>query len=206
MKPKRNYAGSVYTPSGMDACQTPPYALYPLLPYIRPTWQPIWEPACGKNNLVNALRFRGYQVIATDILYGKNFFNWKPDFMHSCVITNPPYSIKYDWLERCYELDTAFALLLPVETLGAKSAQKLFDKYGIEIIFFTPRINFEMPNKGYSGHGAQFPTAWFTWRFHLGSQMVFTEIPREVIKNGFTNPPEDVCFAKQFSALPNYPT
>lgn len=167
-------------PQGMDACQTPAYALDPLLPYLG-DWV-IWEPAAGEGLLVQALYdsgFRQSQVVYGDLLTGQNFFDYQPD-RWDCLITNPPYSIQFDWLKRCYELDKPFALLLKVEVLGTKQAQKLFAGFGVEVIFVSPRINFKMPNKGWDGAGAQFAVAWFTHGLHIGQQMTFVEIKAEV--------------------------
>lgn len=173
MKPKINRKGSLVGAKSMDQCQTPAYAIKPLLPYLK-QYDVIWEPAAGEGYLIRALFDYGYQaVIASDV--EKNFFGWEPAY-YTKHITNPPYSIKYPWLERCYELGRPFALLLPVETLGAARAQKLFDKYGIEVIFLSSRINFKMPNKGWNGSSAQFPTAWFTWKFGVGKPISFAKL------------------------------
>lgn len=177
---KTNRGGNVYVPQGYDNCQTPAYAIDPLLPYLLPHWT-VWEPACGEGLLVEALYDAGRQegqVIGTDLTLGQNFFHTNPP-RWDCLVTNPPFSIKYDWLARCYELDKPFALLLPVETLGAKTAQDLFAANGLEVIFMDRRVNFKMPNKGWEGAGAQFPVAWFTWQFNLGAQMVFARLSRE---------------------------
>ena len=174
---KSNRAGDAYVPQGYDACQTPAYAIDPVLPFIRPNWT-VWEPACGDGLLVEALYDAGRAeraVVGTDLLSGQNFFEYEPDDWH-CIVTNPPFSIKYDWLKRCYELGKPFALLLPVETLGAKSAQELFAANGLELMLLDRRVNFKMPNKGWDGAGAQFPVAWFTWQFDLGAQIVFAKL------------------------------
>jgi hypothetical protein len=76
-------------------------------------------------------------------------------------VTNPPYGIKFAWIERCYELGKPFALLLPVETIGSQRCQKAMQRYGCEILLLNRRVNFYMPNKGFDGQ-AQFPVLWFT--------------------------------------------
>ncbi len=171
-KPKTNRAGDAYVPQRFDSCQTPPHALEPLLPYIDKRWT-VWEPAAGEGLLADTLLMNArVKVVESDILTGQNFFEYEPE-QWDCIITNPPYSIKYLWIERCYKLGKPFALLMPVETLGAKAAQKWFS-VGVEVIFFERRINFKMPNKGWNGSAAQFPVAWFTWQFNLPRQMVFS--------------------------------
>jgi hypothetical protein len=175
MKPKTNQKGNVNKSHGYDQCQTPFYALDPLIPYLPQGL--IWESASGEGNIVSKLKSEGFPVIASDILSGKNFFKYTPDDW-ICQVTNPPYSIKYEWLAHSYQLEKPFALLLPLETLGAKSGQKLFEHYGIEIILLNKRINFKMPNAGYSGKGAQFPVAWFTFGLNIGKQIIFGNIRR----------------------------
>jgi hypothetical protein len=175
MKPKLNQAGSIYEPKGYDACQTPAYAIDPLLPYLDADWV-IWEPAAGENNLVEAFYDSSYstdQVVISDILTGQNFFEFKPEYW-DCLITNPPYSIKYQWLERCYQLGKPFALLVPVEILGAKTAQILLKKYGFEMMLLNKRVDFKMPNKGWDS-SAQFPVLWLCWQI-LPDKVMFGEI------------------------------
>jgi len=176
MKPKTNYGGDTDSSHPMDRCQTPAYAIAPLLPYIDPSWT-IWEPAAGEGYLARAMASEGRNVESSDILTGENFFEFEPTIW-DCIVTNPPFSIKYDWLARCYELGKPFALLLPVETIGTQAAQRLFKQYGVEVIWLDKRVNFKMPYKGWEGSAAQFPVAWFTWGLSLGQQMIFEEIDK----------------------------
>lgn len=98
-------------------------------------------------------------MIDTDILTGQNFFEYEPA-RWNILITNPPYSIKYQWLERCCQLGKPFALLVPVETIGAKAAQTLGREYGLEMLLLDCRVDFKMPAAGWTGKGAQFPVMW----------------------------------------------
>lgn len=43
--------------------------------------------------------------------------------------------------------------------------------YKPKLIYVTPRINFKMPNKGWGGAGAQFPTCWYLWNFDKYGQI-----------------------------------
>jgi len=178
MKPKSNRRGDPKKSNGFDRCQPPAYALDPLLLHLRKDWI-IWEPAAGEGNIVNTLKARGHIVVGTDILSNHNFFEWTPP-QWDCIVTNPPYSVKYEWLHCCYRLGKPFALLLPVETMGAAKAQRLFEQYGFELMLLNRRVNFKMPNKEYAGGGAQFPTAWFTHGLDIGRPITFSKI---VIRN-----------------------
>jgi len=161
-----------------DRCQTPPYALDPLLPYI-PKHMTVWEPAVGEGYLANEMIRKGYEVVGTDLCYSTTEDN--QDFLISdipevdCIITNPPYSIKYEWIARCYEIELPFALLIPVDTIGAAKAQALFSKYGISILYMNQRIDFKMPDKGWSGSGSFFPTAWYTYKL-LPEPIMFSSV------------------------------
>ena len=173
-KPKTNRPGDENEAKKYDACQTPAYAIGPLLQYLAPDLL-IWESAQGEGLLVEALHDNGFRVTGSDIVTGHNFFNWQPEHW-AIQVTNPPYSIKYKWLARSYALGLPFALLLPVETLGAATGQALFKQHGVQVIFLDQRVNFKMPNTGWDGKGAQFPVAWFTWGLGLPSDMVFGQL------------------------------
>lgn len=145
-----------------DRMQTPPYALDPLLQYLG--WSlpsTIWEPACGEGLIVEALFDAGWteeHVIASDILTGQSFFDYQPD-KWEVIVTNPPYSLKIEWIERCYALGKPFALLLPIDALGLTTVYPLMQEKGFEIMFLDNRVDFKMPNKGWDSH-AQFSTFW----------------------------------------------
>lgn len=162
MKPKANRKTDLHASQPMDRCYTPAYALDPLLPYLRKEWV-IWEPAAGDGHMVRALESAGLKVIASEVQTGQNFFTYQPDHF-DCIVTNPPYSIKADWLGRCYQLGKPFALLIPVETVGMKAAQRHMQAYGAEFNWLDKRVNFIMPNKGLGGGGAQFPVYWHTFQ------------------------------------------
>lgn len=173
MKPKQNQKQDTDKSDLRDRCETPSYAVDPLLPYLNPLWQ-YWEPACGSGRIVRTLERHGYDVKGGDLLYGDNFFQQEP-FRWDALITNPPYSIKPQWIKRCYELGKPFALLVPVETIGGGGVQKLMEQYGAEIMLLNRRVNFYMPIKGLTGKGAQFPVLWFCWKL-LPAPIVYGKI------------------------------
>lgn len=161
MKQKESKAADIYVPQGYDGCQTPWYALDPLVPFL--TDKIIWEPALDEGLLAEA--FYDYSlgpVVVSDIRSDQNFFDYEPAEQWDVLVTNPPYSIKYQWLERCYVLGKPFALLVPVETIGASTAQSLMKQYGFEIMLLDQRVDFKMPNKEWEGT-AQFATMWLCW-------------------------------------------
>jgi hypothetical protein len=161
--------------------QTPPEAIKPLLPYLPKKWT-IWESASGKGNLVKAFKKEGYKVIASDIIKGQDFLKVFPNMKFDCIITNPPYSLKQQFLERAYKLNKPFAFLLPLTALETAKRQRLFERNGLEVILFDRRISFETPNN--NGTSSWFATAWFTHGLHIGRQLTFTTYPLYGFSNG----------------------
>lgn len=159
---------------GSNDFQTPPFALKPLIKYLDPSWV-IWECACGTGNLVKELKRLGWKVVGSDILTGKDFLKAKPKNF-DCIITNPPYSLKQQFLERAYSLGKPFAFLLPLTTFETKKRQSLFRRHGLEVVFFDKRINFETPSG--DGSGAWFATAWFTWKLNIGKELNFVKLEK----------------------------
>lgn len=180
---RRSQVSDIYTPLGMDACQTPDYAIDPLLPYL-PEGLNIWEPAAGEGYLRGALYDSGFSVIHSDILTGQNFFEYQPE-KWDAIVTNPPYSIHFQWLERCYQLGKPFALLLKVEILGTKKAQDLMEQYGFEILLLDKRVDFKMPRKGWES-SATFPTFWLCWKL-LPKQVMFGKLQKGSIFDDIPN-------------------
>lgn len=153
-----------------DEIYTPAYALNPLLPYLKREWK-IWECAYGKGALVNHLKSQGFNVVGN----GEDFLQYEIDC--DVIITNPPYSLKEEFLERAYIIGKPFAFLLPLTALEGKSRGKLYHKYGIQLIIPNKRINFITPNNGKS---SWFATAWFTWKLGLPKDLIFVELSRGV--------------------------
>ena len=157
-----------------DAFQTPEKALDILIPYLKKEWK-IWECASGKGNLLIGLDKRRFDVVGSDVISGVDFL--KEELECNCIITNPPYSLKQDFLERCYELGKPFALLMPLTALESEKRQKLYRKHGLQLIIPNKRYNFETPSG--KGSGSWFATAWFTWGLNLPKDINFVEVSRK---------------------------
>ncbi len=156
-----------------DDYQSPPEVIQPLLAHLKKEWT-IWEPAAGKGNLVNAFHEIGFKVVASDIMTGEDFLTWEPEAW-DCAVTNPPYSIKNEFLERAFHLGKPFAFLLPIDVLGTKKRQELFDKHELEIVCLGGRTKFEPPVGGAAS--PNFEVAWFTHGLQIGKQITFAERP-----------------------------
>lgn len=158
--------------NGQDDYQTPPEAIAPLLPYLRRDWR-IWECAAGKGYLAGALRRAGHQVVATDLIGGVDFL--RSTRRCEAIVTNPPFSVKDQFLRRCYELGKPFALLLPITALEGRKRQEMFRSHGLELLLLDRRVNYETP-RGEQGQ-VYFASAWFTWGLHLGAAVAYGKMP-----------------------------
>ncbi len=153
-----------------DDFQTPAEAIEPLIKFLNKDWI-VWECACGKGNLVKGFESKEFKVIGTDKEF--NFLLNQPEEF-DCIITNPPFSLKTEFIARAYNLKKPFAFLLPLTTLEGQKRQAFFKRYGIEVILFDKRINFETPSG--SGSGSWFATAWFTWGLNIGKDLTFVKL------------------------------
>lgn len=152
MPPKR--AGS------SDIFQTPKSAIDVILPFIPKRWH-IWECASGAGQIVSILKGAGYNVTGTDIMHGFDFLSPLSGVPSNidCILTNPPYSVKDEWLERCYEIGKPFALLPPITALGEQNRVTLYRRHGIQLVLPPGRTNYGTPSG--EGSGAWFYSAWF---------------------------------------------
>lgn len=161
-----------------DNFQTEPSALDCLIPYLK-GGSTVWEPACGNGNLVKKLQQEGFYVFPTDIKSGTDFLTYNSPG-EDYIITNPPFSLKEEFLGRCYQIGKPFALLMPITTFDSVQRRKMMAQYGCEIIFPEKRINFETPNHERNVAAGKrtnswFYTAWFTCGLNIGRQLVFTD-------------------------------
>ena len=155
-----------------DEFGTPKEAILPLIPYLK-KGDRIWECAWGKGSLAKHLESKGFKVIGNiDIDFLEdNLFN---KVNCSILVTNPPYSKKYEFLKKAFEYGKPFAFLMPLTALEGKKRGALFKKYGIQLIIPNKRFNFEIPSG--KGSGAWFQTAWFCWKLNLPKDLNFVEL------------------------------
>lgn len=176
--------------SKFDKFQTPDRALDYLCPFI-PKDMTIWEPACGKGNIVRGLDKRGYKVFGSDIerqtgdidVEIGDFLTQETTRPYDVLVTNPPFSIKTAFLQRCYDLKKPFALLLPLTVFDSIKRRMAMREHGVQMIVPDERFSFETPNHeenvatGKKTGGAWFCTGWICWGLNLPSQIVLPEAP-----------------------------
>ena len=100
----------------------------------------IWCPFdTEQSNYVKIFKEHGNKVIYTHINDGQDFFkiNRECDY----IISNPPYSMKTEVLEKLFTQSKPFAMLLGVVGLfESKRRYNLFANNNFEVMYFDKRI------------------------------------------------------------------
>ena len=139
---------------------TPYYCVDPIMKYISKD-KKIWTPFDKEwSSFYQSFVRDGYEVVRSHIDDGQDFFTYEPD-EYDVIVSNPPFSIKDKILQRLYELNKPFAILLPLNSLQGKSRYKYF-KNGIQLLAFDQRVGYH--NQGSMDipiEGSPFATAYF---------------------------------------------
>lgn len=103
---------------------TPSEAIIPILKYLDKS-KIYWECTdFGDSNITKVLKENGFKVISTN-KEKLDFLIEKANFNFDAIITNPPYSLKNEFLKKCYEYNKPFMLLLPLTALERKRTRKI---------------------------------------------------------------------------------
>ena len=165
--------------SGNNEYYTPPYAIKPIIKYLKPH-STIWCPFdTEESNYVKMLREAGHDVIATHIDSGGDFFKIEPP---KCdyIISNPPFSLKQQVFQRLFEIGAPFAMLVGV--VGLFESQTRFEMFrdnDFELMYFNKRISFF---KDYADQKPSFNPPFssvYVCHHVLPKQIVFEEIRKE---------------------------
>ena len=125
-----------------DEFYTPEYAIKPLLKYIKPSSKILCPFDTEQSKFVEVLRNEGHEVLNTHIEMGKDFFKLKKANV-DYIISNPPYSVKTEVIEKLFELNVPFAMLVGV--IGLFESKKRFEMFRsnkFEIMYLNKRISY----------------------------------------------------------------
>jgi hypothetical protein len=161
---------------GHDHYTTSPGAKRALL-LAEPLPHFIWEPACGKGNIVIELRAAGHEVVATDIAdygipitapgyYGVDFLlERQTPARCEAIVCNPPYKLAPQFARHAIGLVPFVAMLLRLAFLESASRTDILEGGQLaRVLVFRKRL--PMMHR----HGWDRPLAsnsmcfaWFVW-------------------------------------------
>ena len=125
-----------------DEWFTPIEAILPILKYIKLN-SIIWCPFdLTGSNFVKIFEDKGYKVICSHIDEGGDFFKYEPKD-YDIIISNPPYSLRNNILERLFNLKKPFAMLMNTNGLfDSKIRWNLFKHNNFSLIYLSGRVNY----------------------------------------------------------------
>lgn len=138
-----------------DFYATPLPAFVPLIPYLDHT-KTHWECAEGDGRLVLAMRQDGISCYGTDLSTGADFLT--SERKESCIITNPPFSIAFEFCVRAVDRANEVWMLLRLNFLASKKRSAWFKTHEPSALFvLSSRPDFT------GGGGDSCDYAWFYW-------------------------------------------
>lgn len=128
-----------------DFYATPPEATEELL-RLETFSRKILEPCCGMGHISKVLEAHGYEVDSRDIEdrgYGKggmDFLKCSDKNMPVSIITNPPYSLAQEFVEKSMDVVAEgykVAMFLKLTFLEGKSRKEMFKRYPPKYVYVS---------------------------------------------------------------------
>ena len=114
----------------------------------------ILEPSAGKGNICKSIKDRHplSKIIAneirkeendnlskvSDIVYNLDFLNFKGDMAFDLIISNPPFSLAKEFLEKCFEVandNTDIVMLLRLAFLESRKRYDFWQKHPVSSLY-----------------------------------------------------------------------
>ena len=159
-----------------DEYYTPAILVEPILKYVKENTI-IWCPFDTENSeFVIALKDKGHKVIYSHIWQGQDFFEYEPE-NYDCIISNPPFTRKLEVLERLYELDKPFAMILGLPILNYQEVGDFFLDKDLQLLIIDKKVSFD-------GDTASFNNSYFCHKF-LPKDIIFEHLENNNSKKYF---------------------
>jgi len=164
---------------GHDLYETPPVAVEALLRAEKLPYR-IWEPAAGRGAIVNVLRARGHDVIATDLvdygapgqMGGRDFLlEFEPPPDCDTIVSNRPFKIANEFVAHALDLCPRVVMLARLAFLESERRRPILEGCGLaRVHVFRKRLPM-MHRDQWAGRKANsgMAVAWFCYeRDHQG--------------------------------------
>lgn len=142
----------------------------------------ILEPAAGEGHIVKVLkeRFPYTNIIANDLIYrssrfgidvdgGIDFLTYTPYCKIDTVITNPPFKLAKEFIEKALTIANHYVIMFAkIQLLEGVDRRQLFEEYPPNYIYvFTKRVSPFINGEECNPNGKKWAStmcfAWFVW-------------------------------------------
>lgn len=159
-----------------DEYYTPPILVQPILEYVDPKLT-VWCPFDTEDSeFVIQLRNNGNRVIHSHIWEGKDFFKYEPEH-YDCIISNPPFTSKLAVLNRLYQLDKPFAMVLGLPILNYQEVGEFFIGKQLQLLIVDKKVSFD-------GNTSSFNNSYFCYKL-LPRDIIFAHLEHNNSKKYF---------------------
>ena len=127
----------------------------------------VWEPACGEGHMATVLEKHQPEVVSTDLsaeCYGEGArdFLEEKERLAEWIITNPPFYLSEQFIEKAISLGGNFAFLLKSQYWHAAKRLKLFNRFPPAYVLpLTWRPDFLFKTRG--GGSPLMDVIWCVW-------------------------------------------
>ena len=153
-----------------DDYMTPKYAWEHIEQYI-PKDKVIWEAFYGDGKSGQYLTELGCSVIHEPVDFFENNLG-------DVIVSNPPFSLSKEVMNRLYEIDKPFIILFPSSKINTQYFRKWKDR-NIQIIIPKKRIHFEKQVDGEVPEGwrsaCNFDCFYYCYKMNLQKDIIWLE-------------------------------
>lgn len=139
----------------------------------------VIEPACGDNAIVDPLRASGINVNSFDIKTGDNFLELEGNFRKNQCMTNPPFFLWDDFVNKSKELEFKKTVFLGRGNyLGTVDRYESGIFHGLKHIYWFNRyIDYRTPRRD-DGlfHVGALLTGWFVWERNYTGKTTMSQL------------------------------
>lgn len=159
-----------------DEYYTPKILVDPIIKYVNPD-SVVWCPFDTKDSeFVIALQEKNIRVVYSHIWNNQDFFTYEPD-KWDIIISNPPFTRKLEVLNRLYELNKPFAILLGLPILNYQEIGNFFIDKNLQLLIVDKKVSFD-------GNTASFNNSYFCRDF-LPKDIIFEHLENNNSKKYF---------------------
>lgn len=179
-----NGGGPADARSAGDHYPTPKECTIALMEILElPFLSVIWEPACGRGDISNVLIDYDACVYSTDLIdYGYgiggcDYFTEMAPVGLDAIITNPPFTLAAQFIEKAVQEAPIVAMLLKSQYWHAKSRLTLFRKHTPKYILpLTWRPQFQESRGG----SPVMEVAWTVWDSSYSGPCMYVPLDKPI--------------------------